>query len=104
RDLDRLDGTRESIRARLANDGSRVGQTAHALFEEERVAGGPLDQESLDVGQRRVGADESVEEFVGASRGKGTHLDLRGVAARPPSPTIPAGSSPGQPAAPTPAV
>src|SRR5262249_10977593 len=83
RELDRLDGTRASIRARLADEGSRVGQAAHALFEEERVAVGPLDQEPLYVGQRRVGADESVEEFVGASRGKGTDLDLRVVVGAP---------------------
>ena len=61
-----LDGPGEPVGAALADQRLRLHQGPHALLEEERIALRPLDQEPLERAERRVGAEQRLEQLVGA--------------------------------------
>ena len=48
----------------VVHERARVGERAHELLQEERVALGRLEDPLLDVGRQRAGADERVQELA----------------------------------------
>ena len=76
RDLQVLDGPGEPIGAALADQRRRLHQGPHALLEEERIAFRPLDQELLERAEGRVGAEERLEQLVGALGRQGIDPEL----------------------------
>ena len=64
RDLDRLDRLRQPVAAALAHQRLRLHQRPHALLQEERVPA--LDQELLERLERRVVAEERLQQLAGA--------------------------------------
>ena len=79
RDLDGVDGAGRAIRPRLADEELRLGQTPHALLEEERVALRARDQEPFEVTELRIGPHERLEKFLGTLARQGVDTQLRVV-------------------------
>ena len=71
-----LDGPGEPVGAALAGQGRRLHQGPHALLEEEGIRFRPLDQEPLERAECRVGAEERLEQLVGALGRQGIDPEL----------------------------
>ena len=71
-----LDGPGEPVGAALAGQGRRLHQGPHALLEEEGIRLRPLDQELLERAERRVRAEERIEQLVGALGRQGIDPEL----------------------------
>ena len=69
-------GRREPVGAALAGQRSRLHQGPHALLEEEGIRFRPLDQELLERAERRVSAEQRVEQLVGAFGRQGIDPEL----------------------------
>ncbi len=77
RDLERLDGPRLPVGARLSREHADLAQGPDRLLEEEGVTIRQLDQEPLEGAETRVRAEQGLEELVGRLRGQGLHAKLR---------------------------
>ena len=64
--LDLLDFPREAIVTAIARQHLGLGEGVHALFQEERIALGALDQELLERPQARVVAHQRPQQLLGA--------------------------------------
>ena len=71
-----LDGPGEPVGAALAGQGPRLHQGPHTLLEEEGIRFRPLDQEPLERAERRVRAEERLEQLVGALGRQGIDPEL----------------------------
>ena len=71
-----LDGPGEPVGAALAGQGRRLHQGPHTLLEEEGIRFRPLDQELLERAEGRVGAEERIEQLVGALGRQGIDPEL----------------------------
>ena len=72
-------------RRRDRRAGARLHKGADALFEEERVAVGPLGQQPLERLQRRISAEQGGEQLVGALRRERVDPKLGVVGLAPPT-------------------
>ena len=66
----------EPVGAALAGQGSRLHQRPHTLLEEEGIGFRPLDQKLLERAERRVRAEERIEQRVGALGRQGIDPEL----------------------------
>jgi hypothetical protein len=85
RDLDAGQGLHETIRARGAGEGARFHEGADALFEEERVALRPLDQQPLERLERGIDPEQDAEHLVGALRRERVDPELAVIGLAPPA-------------------
>jgi hypothetical protein len=76
----------QAIGAPLPRQSTRFHQAPDALFEEERVALGALDQTSCERQQLRPGAEQGGQEFLGD--GGGQRIDVHARVVRPAQPTV----------------
>jgi hypothetical protein len=67
----------QPIRPALADQYSGLHQGAHALFQEEGIAGGPSDQQRLERLQTRVIPEQGLQEGVRTGRRQGVQAQLR---------------------------
>src|SRR5207249_11854389 len=76
RDLDRQGILDHAVAAALARDGTSLHQRPDTLFEEEWVALGPFDQQTLEGGELGAVAHQGKEQFLGALRRQGVDPEL----------------------------
>src|SRR6266851_5253212 len=76
RDLDRQGILDQTIGAALAREGAGLHQRPDTLLEEEGVALGPFDQQTLEGGELGAVADQDSEQFLGALRRQGVDPEL----------------------------
>jgi hypothetical protein len=85
RDLDHRDRLAEAVGAPFAEQHRGLRERAHALFEEERIAFGALDETLFQRLQLGAGAEQSLEQRIRALRVQRIDTELRVVAlATPP--------------------
>jgi hypothetical protein len=77
RDLDAWQGEGEAVGAALSSQRPRLDQRADALFQEERVPFGALDQDVLERPKRGVRAQERAQQGLGAVGRQGIEPELR---------------------------
>ena len=75
----RVEGLGEAIGPALAHQGLRLHEGPHALFQKERVAIRPLDEQCPQRGQLGVGAQERLQEILGPLARQRVDAQLRVV-------------------------
>ena len=70
----------QPVGAALAGQDLRLDQRPDALLEEEGVPLGPLDQQSLERLEGRIGPEQDVQQLLGALRWQGIDPELAVVA------------------------
>src|SRR5262245_24875965 len=85
RNLEALRRLRELVRAALSPEHLGLDQGPHALFEEEGIPFRPFDQEPLQRGERRVAAEQCVEQDLGALGRQRVDAELPVVRLAPPA-------------------
>src|SRR6185295_4289042 len=81
RNLNMVDSLNEAMGAALAGQGLRLHEGPHALFQKEWVAIRPLNEEVLQRGQPGIGAQERLQELLGAVSWERVDAKLRVVGA-----------------------
>src|SRR5215831_19245165 len=66
----------EPVGATFTGEGARLNKGAHALLEEEWIGVRPLDQQDLERGEGRVGAEKHIEQLVGVLGWQGIDPEL----------------------------
>ena len=84
RHLHRLERPGQAMRAALAGERTALDQRSHALLEEERVAFGTFHEQALQRLQRRVAAQETHQERLGALGRQRIQAELTVVGPRAP--------------------
>ena len=79
RNLNSVEGLSEAIGPALAHQGLRLHESPHALFQKERVAIRPLDEQCPQRGQLGVGAQERLQEILGPFARERIDAELRVV-------------------------
>ena len=81
RNMNSVEGVSEAIGPALSDKGLRFHEGPHALFQKERVAIRPLDEQGPQRGQLGVGAQQRLQEILGPFAQKRVDAELRVVGA-----------------------